>query len=208
MYVSYLSGVRADWVGDARILHYTSADLVRWEFGSVLELGSDHVIDAAVHPLPDGSGRRMWFKDERDDSHLHTADSPDLYTWTRQRPAAVDQPQEGPTVFRLADAYWMVTDNWRGLSVYRSTDLTEWTREPYQLLAPHGHHAMALEQGEDHAVLCYFVPDDGDPTGRRSAVRTARLAVRTGRLTCDPNAPVPPLSAAAAPALRGGTRAP
>lgn len=204
MYVSYLPGVHADWVGDAHLLHYTSADLIRWEFRSVLDLSSDRVIDGAVHPMPGGTGWRMWFKDERDSSRIHAADSPDLYTWKRSGPAVTDQPQEGPTVFRLAGTYWMVTDNWSGLSVYRSADLTDWTREPYQLLAPHGHHAMAVEQGESTALLCYFTHVEDDPTGRRSAVRTAHLEVRGDRLTCDPQAPVAALSAGLAPALRGG----
>ncbi|WBO63060.1 glycosyl hydrolase [Streptomyces camelliae] len=207
MYVTCLAGVRSSWVGDAQVRHYASADLLRWEFRSVLDLGSDRVIDAAVHPLPGGAGWRMWFKDERDDSHLHTAHSRDLYTWTRTAPAATDQSQEGPTVFRPAGVYWMVTDNWKGLSVYRSADLDTWTREPYQLLAeePEGHHAMALEQGDAAAVLWYFTADEDDPAGRRSVVRATRLEVQGGRLTCAPETPVAPLAAGLTPAWRGGT---
>ncbi|MBC2906498.1 glycosyl hydrolase [Streptomyces cupreus] len=205
MYVSYLPGVRDDWLGDAHLLHYTSADLLHWEFRSLLDLDSDRVIDATVHPLPDGAGWRMWFKDERDDSRIHTADSPDLYTWTRTAPAATDQPQEGPTVFRLAGEYWMITDNWKGLSVYRSPDLENWTREPYQLLAatPEGHHAMVVEQGAS-AALWYFTADEDDPAGRRSVVRAARLEVRDGALVCDPDAVAVPLAAGATPWYRGG----
>ncbi|KUM76055.1 hypothetical protein [Streptomyces curacoi] len=124
MYVSYLPGVRDSWTGDAQLLHYVSGDRLRWEFRSALDLGSDRVIDATVYPLPDGRGRRMWFKDERDHSRIHTADSPDLHTWTRGAPAVTDQPQEGPTVFRPADAYCMMTDNWNGLS---STAPRTWT---------------------------------------------------------------------------------
>lgn len=208
MYVSYLPGVYGTWVGEAHLLHYVSYDLLTWEFRSLLDLGSDRVIDAAVYPLPDGAGWRMWFKDERDQSRIHSADSPDLHSWTRTAAGVTDQPQEGPTVFRLADAYWMVTDNWKGLSVYRSPDLARWTREPYQLLATGaelGHHGMVLEQGGNSAVLWYFTHDADDPAGRRTAVRSARVEVRDDRLTCDPDAPAVPLSAVLTPGLRGGT---
>lgn len=216
MFVSYLSGVRSDWSGDAQILHYTSQDLAGWDFASVLDLGSERVIDAAVYALP-GGGWRLWFKDERDGSRIHAADSPDLYSWKRlPGPAAAgDQPQEGPSVFRLAGSYWMVTDNWSGLSVYRSHDLDSWSREPYQLLAPHGHHAMAVEQGDDEALLVYFthVGDEHDRHAgeeRRSVVRATPLAVRDGRLFCAPDAAADaafaPLRAELTPPLRGGKR--
>ncbi|WP_052032356.1 hypothetical protein [Streptomyces viridochromogenes] len=112
----------------------------------------------------------MWCEDERDHSRIHPADSSDLHAWTRAAPPVTDQPQEGPTAFRPADAYRMMTDNRNGLSVRRSTDLDARSREPYQLptAAPEGHHAMAVEQGECTAVLYCFTADGSDPAAALS----------------------------------------
>ncbi|MDX6313971.1 MAG: hypothetical protein QOF44_3435 [Streptomyces sp.] len=209
MYVSYVSGVPTDWGGEAHILHYTSQDLEHWRFESVLGLGSDRVIDASVWLLP-GGGWRMWFKDETGGSHIHAADSADLYDWRPVGPALDKQAQEGPNVFRHAGSYWMVTDYWSGLLVYRSEDLTDWVRQDEPLLAGRGsrpgdeaigHHAFALSQGDD-AYLFYFThPADG----QRSCVQAAPLTVRDGRLRCERDAAFGlELRADRTPALRGG----
>jgi hypothetical protein len=210
MYVTFLEGVREDWTGPAEIRHYTSEDLKDWAYRSTLDVDSERAIDATVHRLPDGKWR-MWFKDERRESHIHTADSDDLFTWTPAGPAVVDQGQEGPTVFPLGGVYWMVTDGWSGLLVHRSTDLEHWHRQPFPLLAGPGrrsydealgHHAMALTQGPDDGFLYYFTHPGG---GRRSTVQVARLYVRDGWLRCDRDEPFEyRLDPAQTPAFRGG----
>lgn len=211
MYVTYLEGVRDDWTGPAEIRHYTSTDLDTWQYESTIDFDSERAIDATVHRLPDGKWR-MWFKDERRESHIYTADSADLYTWTPAGPAVTGQAQEGPTVFALGGVYWMVTDGWSGLLVHRSTDLEHWHRQPVPLLAGPGrrafdealgHHAMALTQGPDEAFLYYFTHPGG---GRRSTVQVARLHVRDGWLQCDRDEPFDYLpDPAKTAAFRGGT---
>lgn len=57
------------------------------------------MIDACVHPLPDG-GYRLWYKDEVDDSHTWAADSPDLEHWEGVGPVITYRPHEGPTSSR------------------------------------------------------------------------------------------------------------
>ncbi len=212
MYVTYLEGVRRDWTGPAEIRHYTSPDLTEWQYRSTLDLDTERAIDAAVHRMPEGTWR-MWYKDERRDSHIYAADSEDLHHWTAAGPAVTDQSQEGPTVFELGGVHWMVTDGWSGLLVYRSTDLRFWHRQPTPLLgAPGkrafdealGHHAMALPQGQDEAYLYYFTHPGG---GNRSAVQVARLHLRDGWLRCDRDAPFTYApDPARTPALRGGGR--
>ena len=85
MYVTYITGVPTAWVGDRRILHYTSKNLWDWEFKSVLTLSSNRVIDAGIYPLPNGDWR-MWYKDEANHSHIYAADSSDLNKWTVKGP--------------------------------------------------------------------------------------------------------------------------
>ena len=199
MFVTYVTGVPADWVGDRNILHYTSKDLWHWKYEGALELSSRRVIDACIYPLP-GGGWRMWYKDEADDSHTHYADSPDLYTWTHGGTATRDQSQEGPNVFALGGKYWMIADVWAGLGVYESDDLTHWRRQEGDLMSGPGvrpgdtnraHHADVLVSGED-AYIFYFThplaarkPENPAEAlaMRGSCLQAALLKVINGRLT-------------------------
>ncbi|WP_236703226.1 glycoside hydrolase family protein [Paenibacillus xylanivorans] len=124
MYVSYIQGVPHDWAGhDRHILHYTSTDLLSWTFHGKLELSSDRVIDACIYPLPN-ERFRMWYKDEAHSSHTYAADSTDLYNWEVLGPVITGRAHEGPNVFRFRDSYWMIVDEWRGQTVYKSDDLS------------------------------------------------------------------------------------
>ena len=97
MYVSYVPGIPADWNHPRYILHYTSKNLIDWNFESKLNLSSEKIIDACVFRLPDGIFR-MWYKDERNGSHTYFADSKDLYNW-----------EDDGVIANHADVY--VTDN-------------------------------------------------------------------------------------------------
>jgi hypothetical protein len=195
MLVSYIRGVPDRWEGHERqIRHYVSADLWKWSDLGPLRLSSDYVIDAAVYPLPSGS-YRLWFKDEAHGSHTYSSDSPDLLTWSPARPAITGEPHEGPNVFALGGWYWLLTDEWRGLAVYRSDDLTAWRRTGMILDVPGsrpedadvGRHADVVECG-DQAFIFYFTHPDG-VEARRSCVLAAELRVEDDLLACDRNAP-------------------
>lgn len=193
-----------DWISEGHprhILHYTSRNLYNWNFRSQLELSSDRVIDACVHPLP-GGGFRMWFKDETHGSHTYAADSPDLYTWRVTGPVLTERPHEGPNVFAFAGRYWLIVDEWRGQGVFVSTDLTTWQRNGLILDrsgkrtddAGVGLHADVVVEG-DRAFIFYFTHPERtgkqeQPTQalRRSSVQVAELVVRDGVLTCDRDA--------------------
>lgn len=204
MFVSYLTGVPTQWAGHERtIRHYTSPDLETWAYGGELPLSSRYVIDACVLPLP-GGGYRLWYKDEADDSHTWAADSADLQTWSAAGPVLTHRPHEGPNVFALGGHFWMVVDEWRGQGVFRSADLTTWTRQGLILDGPGcrpddatiGLHADVVEVDERTAYIVYFTHPGvtGHGTGaapsptydqRRSVIQAARLRVRDGVLLCD-----------------------
>jgi hypothetical protein len=207
MYVSYVPGVPHDWSGTRDIVHMTSDNLWDWRFESVLPLSSRNVIDACVHRLPNGRWR-LWYKDELNGSHTYAADSDDLHRWQVAGPVITDCPHEGPNVFCWRGAYWMVTDPWDGLGVYRSSDCESWTRQSNILATPGrrpddghlGHHADVLVQGED-AYIFYFVhPQAGEEIAatipgvepyarRRTSLQVARLATDGDRLICDRDKP-------------------
>jgi len=203
MYVSYVRGVPQAWVGDRNIIHYSSANLWDWHFDAVLELSSKKVIDACVHRLPDGNWR-MWYKDEQNDAHTWAADSRDLTHWQVVGPAVTNCPHEGPNVFFWKGTYWMLTDPWHGLGVYRSSDCESWTPQAAILDKPGsrpddgavGHHADVLVQGEEAYVFYFVHPHEfkygeGAPAEhemysyRRSSVQVARLELQGEQLICN-----------------------
>jgi len=177
----------------------------------VLALSSDRVIDACVHRLPNGRWR-MWYKDERHGQHTYAADSHDLFHWGVVGPVITDNEHEGPNVFQWRGAYWMVTDPWKGLALYRSEDAESWSYQGFVLDTPsgrredgpRGHHADVLVI-EDEAYIFYHTHPgalgmeqgpDLDFARRRSSLHCARLVVddtkRTKLACCRDGFPVGP----------------
>lgn len=163
MFVVYIRGVRNDWGGKKRIIHYTSKDLWKWTHVGDLKLSSENVIDPAFYKMPDGKWH-VWYKDETRGSITMTASSTDLKNWELvTEPAIGGKPHEGPKLFRFKDAYWMITDEWAGQRVYRSNDAVTWERQGMILDkngtrnqdSPTGAHADVVVTG-DKAYIFYF----------------------------------------------------
>ena len=169
MYVSYVPGVPVDWTGRGNCAYdqRRSVAMALRESSRPL-LGP--VIDACVHRLPDGAWR-MWYKDEANGSHTYAADSGDLYHWQVCGPVITDCAHEGPNVFHWQGRYWMITDTWKGLGVYRSSNAEHWVRQADILNTPGrraddqtmGLHADVLVQ-DDRAYIFYFThPERSTP---------------------------------------------
>ena len=204
MFLTYVPGVFRNWDAARDIVHLTSKDLLHWEKQSTLKLSSDRVIDACVHPMPDGNWR-MWYNNEVDRKSIYYADSDDLYHWTDKGKAIGDQPGEGPVVFQWKGAYWMIVDVWQGLGVYRSEDCVNWTRQKYNLLqepgtglddqVKGGHPDVVVNEGR--AFLFYFTHPgrrgaDENKNGyeqRRSSIQVVELQYKDGEISCDRNQP-------------------
>ena len=202
MYVSYVPGIPADWNHPRHILHYTSKNLIDWNFESKLNLSSEKIIDACVFRLPNGIFR-MWYKDERNGSHTYFADSKDLYNWEVKGCAADDVPHEGANVFEFGGKYWLITDCWSGLDVYYSDDLTAWTKQSSRILDVGGtreddgviaNHADVYVT-DNNAYIFYFTHPDRQKNmlennignERRTSIQVAELEVKDGVLVCDRN---------------------
>lgn len=199
MFVSYVHGVPKDWNAPRYILHYVSDDLIDWSFVNKLDLPSDRTIDACIFKKPDGVFR-MWYKDERDDSHTHYADSADLCSWTHKGAAIDDVSHEGVNVFEFGGKYWLITDCWQGQDVYFSDDLESWTKQKTRILdkggsrvddGTIGNHADVVVSG-GRAYIFYFTHPDRrtydqvfQPGERRTSIQAAELEVKDGALVCD-----------------------
>lgn len=207
MYVSYITGIPADWEEPRKILYYTSENLWDWKFENEIDLHSSRVIDACVCRIGENVWK-MWYKDEEHGSMTCAAVSSDLKHWTVTGEEIHDCAQEGPNVFCLNGKKWMISDYWNGLAVYRSEDFAGWERCPDILREPgkrpmdcgYGHHADVVTV-DNRAYIFYFChpfwkeSEGGEPDGRsweknRAVVQAAELVERDGCLECDRNAEV------------------
>ncbi|SJN34428.1 hypothetical protein [Sphingobacterium sp. JB170] len=208
MYLTIVPGVFDDWNHPRHIAHFSSNDLLSWNYESTLALANNKVIDAAVKALP-GGGWRMWYNNEKDGKSVYYADSDDLYHW-HDKGKALQTRGEGPKVFAWKDFYWMVVDTWKGLAIYRSQDMNDWTRQTELILSDPGTgrddqviggHADVLVVGEQ-AYIYYFThpgrrADNKDKDSyeqRRSSIQIAALSFDNGVIRCDRNQTVPAFS--------------
>lgn len=201
MFVSYIQGVATRWSGRARMAHYTSKNLWDWKYEGFVKLNNEDVIDATLIQTPNGNWR-MWYKWN---SKSMFADSDDLYTWkSNPKPAIEDQAHEGANAFEFKGSYWMVTDQWAGMGVYKSSDLLNWKKQPNPILAqksirpddgPSGAHGDVVVAG-DKAYIFYFThpgreahtKDFHNEIGnipyelRRSSIQVAEFDIVNGEL--------------------------
>jgi hypothetical protein len=203
MYLTIVPGTFHDWNATREIVHLTSPDLEKWTFVGKLPLDSDKTIDPSLIQLPDGSWR-LWYKDERDHSHIHYADSPDLTAWKPMGPAITDRNSEGPKIFRWHDQYWMIVDMWHGLAVYHSADALHWTGQATKLLDQPGktptdrslgHHVDVVVHG-DRAFLYYFTHQEGADevatlphSADRTVLQVVEMQFADGKITADRDQP-------------------
>jgi len=205
MYLTYVPGIFDNWNHPRNIVHCTSKDLLNWTYESTLPLANDKVIDASVFHLPDGTWR-MWYNNEKDGKSIYYADSKDLSHW-QDKGKAIAARGEGPKVFRYKDQYWMIIDVWKGMELYHSTDLLQWTKQSTRVLeepgtgqddqAIGGHADVVVN--DDKVFLFYFThpgrskdhpAQHGTVDDKRSLIQLAILEYNNGELTCDRNKPV------------------
>lgn len=200
MYVVYKKGVRNHWGGDSTIRHYTSEDLWKWNYQEPLVLSSDSVIDASLYQKDDGTWR-IWYKDDSLGGITMMSESKDLKEWkTMEKPAIGGEAHEGPKVFKFKGYYWMLTDEWHGLRVYRSDDLDNWERQGLILAEasernldrPSGAHGDVLAF-KDKAYVFYFThpgrdkhletkPENTFYENHRTSIQVAPLIFENGTL--------------------------
>ena len=209
MFLVVVPGTFKDWNAPRHIVHFVSGNLERWSYVGQLDTGSDRIIDPSLFHVKDDRGPeslwRLWYKDELDQGHISYADSSDLNDWRPKGPAITDRSSEGPKVFRWRNQYWMIVDAWKGLGVYRSSDLVHWTAQPDNILETpgsigtdrgEGHHCDVVVSG-DRAFIFYFTAQAGadldrsiQNSERHTVLQVAELQESNGVITADRDAPV------------------
>jgi hypothetical protein len=203
MFLTYVPGIFNNWNHPREIVHLTSKDLLNWDYKSTVKLVSDHVIDPTVYQLPDGTWR-LWYNNEADAKSIYYADSKDLENWNLKE-KVIKERGEGPKVFRWKGKYWMLVDNWAGMSFYFSDDATHWTKQPERILELPGKgkedqaiggHADVVVSGE-RAFVYYFThpgrikkPFADKVETRRSVIQVAELEYNNGAISVDRDKPV------------------
>lgn len=212
LFVAYIQGAYSHWGGEKRLAHYTSTNLWDWNFYGFIQIDSPSVIDATLCQMPGGKWR-IWYKDESRGSVTMTAESEDLFSWEIEKnPAIGGAGHEGPKVFRFQDSYWMLTDEWHGMRVYRSKDCKTWEKQGLILDGPSkrtddtpsGAHGDVLvvkdREGKVEKAYVFYFTHPGrekhtagklDQNGvlpyaqRRSSIQVAELKFVDGKLTCN-----------------------
>lgn len=202
MYLTIVPGVFKDWYHPRSIAHFTSHDLINWEYRSTLELSSERVIDASVFQLPNGNWR-MYYNNENDGKSIYYADSEDLFVWNDSGKKVVRDRGEGAKIFTWKGKNWMIIDDWNGLSVYSSEDYENWEKQEQNILRlpgkgvddkVKGGHPDVVVQGE-RAFVFYFTHPGRIPANsgmdnyetRRSSIQVAELQYENGEITVDRN---------------------
>jgi GH43 family beta-xylosidase len=203
MFLTVVPGIFETWAHPRYIVHLTSRDLRTWRDPRKIPLPTEHAIDPSLIRLPSGDWR-MFYNNESDKKSIWYADSPDLEHWTDHGKLIADESGEGPKAFRWHGKWWLITDVWHGLAVYRSDDGEKWLRQPGTLLEKPGKgeddqviggHPDVVVSG-DRAYLFYFthpgrkegVKADNYET-RRSSIQVVELQMDGERLTADRDAP-------------------
>lgn len=210
MFVVYIEGVRNHWGGKARMAHYTAKNLWDWKFFGYLKLTSENVIDASLFKMPGGKWR-MWYKDEKQGSAIMMAESSDLFTWSiNAKPVIAGSAQEGPKIFACGEYFWMLTDEWQGMRVYKSKDCNTWEKQGIILAGPStraedtpsGAHGDVVVVN-NKAYIFYFTHPGRKIHGdaplnsngvipynlRRSSIQIAPLEIKDGTLVSNRDTP-------------------
>lgn len=207
VFVSYVQGIPyRDFNDEHKILLFEGEDLWDLSFARVIDLKSDRVIDPTMIRLPNGK-YRMWYKNENAGYTTHYADSEDLITWNPMGQAIDSTNCEGANIFKWQEQYWMITDPWNGIELYKSNDATTWELEGTILAGSgqrsdegaKGHHACVVPSGEYAYIFYHCNPEEsfGPTTSwetigykqRRSVIQVARLRMDKDKVICDRDTP-------------------
>ncbi len=210
LFVTFIPKVVKAAKGQPVICHYTSKDMVAWEYSDTVDVKSDDIIDPGVVKLRDGRWL-MVFRDCRQQNRTAKVVSPDLRNWTRLDDLTGTGAHEAPVVLFWKNKFWMFIDEWKGIGAYESDDGIKYTQNSLILdkagkRADDGyfgsHPGVAL--AGDRAFVFYHVHagrkigvdtptlDQKGIEFKRTSLQVAELELKDGKIICDrDNQPAP-----------------
>jgi hypothetical protein len=203
-WIVYKKGFSSTWAGDPRMMHYTSDNLWDWKFEGPANLNYMNVVENNIYKMPDGTWR-TWYKTYRPEGGwgIYVSESNDLYTWVQRKGKAFEgHNNEGARVFYWNNNYWLITDEWRGIGVYRSKEGDKWARQPGLLLSMPGRRTDDNNYGgnpytivqDNRAFIIYhshpgwlhkkvdFWEEADSYDERRSVIQIAEIEIKDGWL--------------------------
>jgi hypothetical protein len=210
LFVTFIPKVVKAAKGQPVICHYTSKDMVAWEYSDTVDVKSDDIIDPGVVKLRDGRWL-MVFRDCRQQNRTAKVVSPDLRNWTRLDDLTGTGAHEAPVVLFWKNKFWMFIDEWKGIGAYESDDGIKYTQNSLILdkagkRADDGyfgsHPGVAL--AGDRAFVFYHVHagrkigvdtptlDQKGIEFKRTSLQVAEIELKDGKISCDrDNHPTP-----------------
>jgi len=206
-WIVYKQGFSSTWAGNPKMMHYTSKNIWEWNYEGPANFNEINVVENNVWKMPDGKWR-SWYKTVRPNTGfgIYVSESTDLINWTPIEGKAFEGPNnEGAHVFFWKGYYWLITDEWKGIAIYRSPDGDKWTHQPYNLLKDpgkreedqnYGGNPYAIVQ-EGRAFIIYhthpgwehktssFWREATTYKKRRSVIQIAELELKDNWLVCD-----------------------
>jgi Glycosyl hydrolases family 43 len=203
MFVTYIPKVLKTAKGQPEICHFTSRDLITWEYSNTADVKSDDIIDPAVVKLRDGRWLLL-FRDCRKENRTAKAISKDLKNWERLDELTGDTHHEAPVVLFWKNKFWLFIDVWKGISVYSSDDGINYSHNSLILDKAGkreddgywGSHPGVAIAG-DRAFIFYHVHagrrigvdtlalDQKSLEHKRTSLQVAELELKDGKIVCD-----------------------
>jgi Glycosyl hydrolases family 43 len=203
MFVTFIPKAVKSAKGQPEICHYTSRDLVTWEYSDTVDVKSDDIIDPGVVKLRDGRWL-MVFRDCRKENRTAKVVSMDLKNWTRLDVLTGDCHHEAPVALFWKNKFWLFIDEWKGIGVYESGDGIHYTknnlildkagtREDDGYWGSHPGVALAGER----AFVFYHVHagrrigvdtptlDQKGIEFKRTSLQVAELELKDGKIVCE-----------------------
>lgn len=205
MFLSIQPGVAERWgVIKGFIAHLTSKDLREWKFIRRLDIPI-RSYDADVQKI----NNNLWYLYFRDPNtqNIKRSESKDLFNWSEPK-LALQTRGEGPIAFKWKGWNWLIIDDWKGMSVFRSKDGNKWEQKPGESLMldgqgtgkddiPNGLHGEIVIS-KKRAYLYYFThpgrvgenKEKDTYEQRRTSIQVVELKLnKEGWITVDRNQP-------------------
>lgn len=178
LFVTYVTVVASEWIGDRYIKHYTSKNGREWKYKSTAKLSSGRCIDPCVYKI-----KKKWYmvyKDEKNSEQFTwIAESKNLDDWKVLGQIITDVRHEAPYFWEQDGRKMLIVDAWEnGLRVYESKNgINNWK---HITTFRGGHPGIFQHKGKSYMV--YHAPFDPS-NDKRTGLHMKELILKNETVT-------------------------